>query len=71
MKCGYDGATMNPTIETANIFLVAANGESIVMMNPPRRPMSKSEAMNLAAWLAVMAGSSEDFDKMRDEILAH
>lgn len=44
-----------PAVDTANHFLVGAQGETLVILNPPGRPITRREALNLAAWLVVLA----------------
>lgn len=39
-----------------NKFLVGAGGQGVVIMNPPRGPISEDDALNLIAWIAVLAG---------------
>lgn len=34
-----------------NKFLVASQGNKLVIMNPPRFPISNQEALELAAWI--------------------
>jgi hypothetical protein len=45
-------------MSTANQFLVSARGEKILILKA-RYEMSQEEAMNLAAWLAVMTDPEE------------
>ena len=47
------------TIDTANHFMVVANGGSLAILNPPKRPVTPREALNLAAWLVSMAHAVE------------
>lgn len=41
-------------IDIANKFMVAAQGDSIVILNSPRR-MTAEDAMVFAAWIVAMA----------------
>ena len=45
--------------ETFNKFMVGLSGAGIVLLNPPRGPISNDEAIVLASWLLALAG---DFD---------
>lgn len=47
-------------IETVNDFLVGVQGDSIVIMIPPARPMPKAKALRLAAWLVALADTGEE-----------
>ena len=38
-----------------NLFAVGLQGDTIVVLNPPRLPMTYDVALNLAAWLVVLA----------------
>jgi hypothetical protein len=43
-------------IDTTNTCLVSSmHGEKIAILNPPRSPMTKTEALTLAAWLVALA----------------
>ena len=57
------------TIDTANHFLVSVGGQGISVMNAPRLPMSKDEALNLAAWLVAVADPlGDDFQAVLDAV---
>jgi hypothetical protein len=45
-----------------NRCMVGVSGAGITILAPPRRPMSKAEAVELAAWLLVLAGADIDKD---------
>lgn len=47
-------------IETLNQFIVAANGDCIVVMHPPNTPLTKEEALNLAAYLVALADPTHE-----------
>lgn len=52
-----------------NKHLVGVQGDNILIMNPPRGPMSKADALQLAAWIVALADDTEDqFDIIRTEI---
>lgn len=59
--------------DTANHFLVGAQAETIVIQALPRRPITRLEALNLAAWLVALAEvldtrSEADFARMLQEV---
>ncbi len=54
----FDDAEVQP-VDTLNKFLVAVNGETILLMNPPRVPISKADALLLAAYLVTLADDDE------------
>ena len=56
-------------MDASNIFCVGAQGDQILVLNPPRRPMSKEEALMFAAWLVVLTFASDDeFKKYLDAV---
>jgi len=56
-------------MDSANHFVVGVRGEQIVVGYPPLKPISKEEALNLAAWLRCLADpAGEQFDKLIQEI---
>lgn len=42
-------------MDATNKFLVASQGDKLLMMNPPRGSFSHDDAVMLAAWLVAMA----------------
>lgn len=42
--------------DTANKHLVGLKGDQVVVMVPPRAPLSREEAMMLAVWLVAISG---------------
>jgi hypothetical protein len=42
-------------IDTANRFMVACQGDLVIVMAPPMLPMTRDFALNLAAYLVCMA----------------
>lgn len=56
-------------IDTANKFLVGAQGDSIVIGNSPRR-MTAEDAMVFAAWIIAMASlkSKHPFSEYYDKV---
>jgi hypothetical protein len=52
-------------IDTMNKFLVSVRGDHIVVLNPPRMPITNADALNLAAWLVVLVGADrEEFESV-------
>lgn len=60
---------LKPPIETMNDFMVATNGDTVTIQNPPRagQQMHPETALRFAAWLVTVAGMG-DVDRF-DEIL--
>lgn len=59
--------------ETRNKFLVsasAADPPTIIVQRLPCGGMSTADALNLAAWLVLVAGARDEFNKLVDRILA-
>lgn len=52
------------TIDTANKFIVGGRGDQVLITMPPRGPISKSDALVLAAWLVVLADTDGKFQKV-------
>ena len=53
---------MNPAteIDTTNKFLVSVSGaRNIIILNPPRGPMSREEALTFAAWIVALADEGD------------
>jgi len=47
-------------MDVSNQFMVGALGDKVVITLPPTRPLSKEEALTLAAWLvAIVTGDPE------------
>lgn len=46
---------MADDIDTTNKFMVGVRVDKIIIMMPPRRELSKADALNLAAWLVTLA----------------
>lgn len=42
-------------LNTFNKYMVGVQGDSIVIINPPRGPMQKTDALVLAAWIVVLS----------------
>lgn len=62
------------TIDTTNRFMVGARGQQVVVTLLPMMPISRKDALNLAAWLAVIAEGlpgeedAPDFNAVRTAI---
>jgi hypothetical protein len=57
--------------DTVNDCLVGIRGSDIIIGLPVLRPISKSEALRLAAWLVAVADPfGEDFDAVRRAVLS-
>jgi len=46
-------------IDTANKFMVGVRGDHIVVLNPPREPITNADALNLAAYIVSCVGDDE------------
>lgn len=58
-------------VNTVNEFLVGIRGGDIIIGLPPLRPITKDEALRLAAWLVAVADpTGDDFDKVRRAVLS-
>lgn len=44
-----------------NTFMVGVSGANIILLKPPRGSMSKSDALNLAAWIVAVADDDDKF----------
>ena len=55
-------------MDTANLFAVGSRGE-IVTIGRQVTPISKEEALNLAAWLVAMADDRDEFPALLEAIL--
>ena len=53
---------MPEDIDTMNKFMVAVRGEQVLLLRPPLAPMTKADALNLAAWLVAIADDEDTFD---------
>jgi len=53
-------------MSTANDFAVAANGDSIMILNPPRGLIERDKAIRLAAWIVAMT----DEDEFNESLMA-
>jgi|SRR6185312_7522700 len=56
-------------LDSANHFGVAADGEQLGIMRIPVRWLARDEAINLAAWLVVVADPErKEFERLFSEI---
>jgi hypothetical protein len=51
-----------------NHFVVSSSGSDIRILNPPMRPITYDEALNLAAYLVASAGGMEAFQPVYDAV---
>jgi hypothetical protein len=53
-----------------NKFAVGLQGESIMVMFPVPQRLSKADALNLAAWIVVLAaeGDEEEWEQMLETV---
>lgn len=49
-------------MDTFNKYMVGVQGDNVVIMNPPRGPISKADALMLAAWIVTLAANDEGLD---------
>lgn len=47
-------------IDTFNRFLVASNGDGVVLLRPAPKRLSKEEALNLAAYLVCCSLATDE-----------
>lgn len=54
-------------INTLNKFVVGVAGDKIAILNLPAiaNPMSKSDALILAAYLVILADDNDEFEKIK------
>jgi hypothetical protein len=57
-------------MDTFNKHMVGVQGDNILIMNPPRGPMSKADALVFAAWIVTLADYSEDEKDFRNALEA-
>jgi hypothetical protein len=74
---GREEDEMSEAVETLNKFMVSASWShsglpldgdrgplQVAVVNPPRGPISKEDALNLAAYLVAMVGDEERFQEV-------
>jgi hypothetical protein len=56
-------------MDTFNKYVVGVNGDKIVILAPPRGPISKEDALMFAAWIVTLADySGEEFAKALEAV---
>lgn len=56
-------------LDVTNINMVSVNGSSVVILNPPRGPITKEHALTLAAWIVTLACANPgEFEKYLDAV---
>lgn len=60
------------TIDTTNRFLVASIDGQVAILNLPTTPISRLEALNLAAYLVAMADGWEEptFEEVLEAVMS-
>lgn len=52
-----------------NEFMVSVAGDKIAILAPPRGPITKEQALRLAAWIVALADPSmKRFEMLLDEV---
>ena len=52
-----------------NEWFVSVQGDAILIMRPPVGPISKRQALELAAWIVALADPlGKDFEKVREQV---
>jgi hypothetical protein len=54
-------------MDTFNKWMLGLQGDEILVLNPPRQ-LTKEEALIFAAWLVILAGTMEEFNKAYEEV---
>lgn len=58
-------------IDTTNEYLVGAQGDRVVVVMPPRGPMTKEQALRLAVYLRVLSGATDaEYDAMHNAVVS-
>lgn len=57
-------------MDTSNKYMVGVQGGNIVIMNPPRGPISKADALMLAATIVSLADYSDGETEFRAALAA-
>jgi hypothetical protein len=65
------GTAGDEPVNTINEFLVGVRASEIIIGLPPLRPLTRGEALRLAAWLVAVADPfGDEFDKVRRAVLS-
>jgi len=60
---------MNGDLDSSNQFLVGAAGPCVVVLNPPTSGITRTQALNLAAWLVAIADALDDEGPSFEQVL--
>ena len=61
--------TSNGPLDTANHFMVAGQGDDLVIIQLPIGRLKKDRALNLAAWLVALADpEGKEFERVLEAI---
>ena len=56
-------------MDTFNKYMVSAQAGKLTILNPPRGPIEREDALIFAAWIVAMADpGGEDFKKALDAV---
>lgn len=65
LRCPCEGYQAAPDVETLNMFVVGGLGQNVAICNPPRGPLTRAQALNLAVYLFLVSGASwEEFARV-------
>ncbi len=56
------------SIDTSNDSFVSLQGDKIVFIMPPLKPMPHAKALRLAAWIVAIVGDKQRFDEVFDAV---
>ncbi len=59
---------MADELDTGNKYMVGVSGAQIVMLRPPRGTITKSDALNLAAWLVALSDDNDKFPAILEAV---
>ena len=55
-------------LDSSNEFEVVPGGETVRILKPPTRPLTRMESVRLAAWIVVTACGEKEFWQMVEQI---
>lgn len=56
-------------MDTTNKHLVGVQGDNIIILRPPRGPISKADALMIAAWIVTLADDDDtEFSKALEAV---
>jgi hypothetical protein len=65
----FGGAPAPGGPDPSNMFLVGITGDKVVIMVPAPQSLTKAQALNLAAWLSLLADpGGKEFKKQCDAV---